>query len=584
MFFDRTGNRDECDVVIVSGDAFVDHPAFGTAVVGRVLEAAGFRVGIIAQPRWSSLDDIKRLGRPRLFFGVTAGNVDSLLANLSPNGQRRRRDEYSAGGRPGMRPDRAVIVYCNLLRQAFGDVPLVIGGIEASLRRLAHYDYRADAVRRSILVDSRADILVYGMGEKQVVEIARRLDRNEALDGIAGTCVVLNDVPGNSVRLPAFEEVSTSPDSFNLAFRLWHREHANPQGLTVVQPHGNRFVVQFPVPQPLSQAEFDAIYDLPFKRQAHPVYREPVPALEPVRFSITSHRGCFGACTFCSLSAHQGRIIQWRSEESVVREVKRVAALPEFKGHITDIGGPTANMYAASCPQMRQGRVCPERECVWPKKCPSLELHLEQHSRLLEAAARVPGVKKVTVGTGIRFDLLDDSYLGRLCASHVSGQLRVAPEHVAAGTLNAMRKFPPGLWLDFRRRFRATVRQRKPPLYLVPYFISGHPGSTLDDAVELAEHIVKVERFRIEKVQQFTPLPMTQASAMWHTGRDPLTGQPVYVARSEEEQRCQRALLQLYEPRNFSLALRLLGKLGRPDLARRVRALRPLLTRPRRPE
>lgn len=462
-------------------------------------------------------------------------------------------------------------------------MPLVIGGIGASLRRLAHYDNRDAAVRRSILLDSRADVLVYGMGETQVVEIARRLESGRTCAGIPGTCVLAAEPPPEPhVLLPAFEQVSADPVAFNTAFRLWFREHANPAGRPVVQFHANRCVVQFPPPRPLSSVELDRIYDLPYTRQPHPSCREPIPALEPVRFSITSHRGCFGSCTFCSLSAHQGRIIQWRSEASVVREAGRIAALPGFKGHITDVGGPTANMYSATCPQMKRGRVCPDRECAWPAPCPSLRLDPGRHLALLQAVGRVPGVKKVTVGTGIRFDLLGSGYLESLCRDHVSGQLRIAPEHVAAGALRAMRKFAPGEYRRFRRRFRAAARGLRPPVFLVPYFISGHPGSTLDDAVELAEHIVKVEKFRIEKVQQFTPLPLTQAAAMWHTGHDPLTGRPVYVGRSEPEQRCQRALLQLHEPRNFALALRLLAELGRPDLVRRVRALRPLLPGPPR--
>lgn len=585
---------DSCDVIIVTGDAYVDHPSFGSAVVARVLLDAGFRVGVIAQPRWSGPDDFASLGRPRLFFGVTAGNVDSLVANYSPGLQRRRDDDFSPGGKPGLRPNRATTVYCNRLRETFGDVPLVIGGIEASLRRLAHYDHWDNSVRRSLLLDTRADILLYGMAEKGVVEVARRLSPVLSQDpstprpldpfllgGIRGSCVNRKEPPAAAVKLPSYETVSADKAAFNEAFRLWRREADNPAGRTVAQPHSDRWVVHYPPPPPMSQAELDHIYDLPYTRQPHPDYREKVPALEPVRFSITSHRGCLGSCAFCSLSAHQGRIIQWRSRRSILAEAARITRLSGFKGHITDVGGPTANMYGATCNMMAKGHVCPDRECTWPQRCPNLRLAAREELAVLGAIRTLPGVKKVSLGTGFRFDLLDEQpglgYLEQLCNYYVSGQLRVAPEHVSSRALAAMHKPSHASYMAFRRRFADTTRHLGRKQYLIPYFISGHPGSTVDDALELAEFLVRTERLFIRQVQQFTPLPMTAAAAAWHTGKDPLTDKPLYVPRDPKEVRLQRALLKLHEPGNYIYAQRALQKLGRQDLLRRLHALRPFL-------
>ncbi len=572
---------DECDIIIVTGDAYVDHPAFGTAIISRVLLAAGYRVGIIPQPRWQNPVDISRLGRPRLFFGVTAGNVDSLLANHSPTLNRRQRDDYSPAGQPGRRPDRATIVYCNLLRQAFPDTPLVIGGIEASLRRLAHYDYWTDSVRRSLLLDTRADILAYGMAERAVLTIAERLScPSPDLAGIPGTAIISRDPPpGPHVLLPAFEQVSKDKAAFNQAFRRWYCETAKP----VVQPHSDRLVIQYPPGPPLPTAELDRIYELPYSRQPHPSYRQPIPALATVRFSITSHRGCLGTCSFCSLAAHQGRIVQSRSPESILREAQIITKLADFRGHITDIGGPSANMYQATCPQLRRGTACANRECTHPQPCPNLQLAFEQQLEMLAAVRRLPEVKKVSVGTGIRFDLLANPagtrYLEQLCRHYLSGQLRIAPEHVSDRVLAAMHKGRHEAYRQFRRRFYAINRQLGRKQYLIPYFISGHPGATIEDAVRLAEHLVRTERILIRQVQQFTPLPMTAAAAAWHTGHDPFTGQPLPVARDPKEQRLQRALLQLQQPKNFNYAVQELQRRGRPDLAKRLLALQPLLNR-----
>ncbi len=569
---------DECDVIIVTGDAYVDHPAFGAAVIGRVLVAAGYRVGVIARPRWDGEADFRRLGRPRLFFGVTGGNVDSLVANRSPSGQRRRTDDYAAGGRPGGRPDRAVTVYCNRLRESFPGVPLVIGGIEASLRRLAHYDYWSDSVRGSVLLDTRASVLVYGMGERQVVEVAGRIERGEALDGIAGTCVVSRETPQGAAELPAFERAQDDAGEFSRGFRAWYATSGDPAAGPVAKRHGGRYVIQNPVPEPMAQAELDRVYGLPYARAVHPSYQEPVPALETVRYSIASHRGCLGSCSFCSLRAHQGRLIQWRSAASIVEEARRIARMPGFRGHITDVGGPTANMYAATCSSARQGRPCPDRECTFPAVCPRLEVGLDRHRRVLDAVRRIPGVQRVTVGSGLRYDLIrgeeGEAYLDALCRHHVSGQLRIAPEHVSKRVLRVMRKAGPGSYQSFRARFARANRRLGKKQYLIPYFISGHPGATVEDAVELAEHLVLVERVRVRQVQQFTPLPMTVAGAAYHIGRDPLTGEELHVARTANERRLQRVLLQLWDERNYRFAIAELEAMGRKDLARRVRALR----------
>ncbi|MBN2464005.1 YgiQ family radical SAM protein [candidate division WOR-3 bacterium] len=583
---------ESCDVIIVTGDAYVDHPSFGSAVVARVLLDAGFRVGVIAQPRWSGVEDFVSLGRPRLFFGVTAGNVDSLVANHSPSLQRRRTDDFSPGGRPGLRPDRATTVYCNRLREVYKDVPLVIGGVEASLRRLAHYDYWENSVRRSLLLDTRADILLYGMAERSVVEVARRLASlspasppsplaPSLLQGIRGSCVNRREPPADAVMLPSYDTVRDDKAAFNTAFRLWHREADNPSGRVVAQPHADRWVVHYPPPEPMSQHELDHVYALPFTRLPHPDYREKIPALETVRFSITSHRGCLGSCTFCSLAAHQGRIIQWRSRKSILAEATRITRLEDFRGHITDVGGPTANMYGATCTKMASGRVCPDRECTWPHRCPNLRLAAGEELAALKAVRSLPGVKKVSVGTGFRFDLLDDSpglgYLEQLCRNYVSGQLRIAPEHVSSRVLAAMHKPSHASYLAFRRLFADTNRRLGRKQYLIPYFISGHPGATVEDALELAEFLMRTERLFIRQVQQFTPLPMTAAAAAWHTGKDPLTDKPLHVPRDPKEARLQRALLQLHAPGNYVYAQRALRKLGRADLLRRLRALEPLL-------
>lgn len=575
----RARGWDQLDVVIVSGDAYVDHPSFGPAVIGRVLEAEGLRVGIIPQPDWRTKDAFTVFGRPRLFFGVTAGNLDSMVSNYTPARRRRRDDAYSPGGAAGRRPDRATIVYANRIREAYGGVPVVIGGIEASLRRFAHYDYWDDAVRRSILLDSRADVLVYGMGERQVREIAERLRRGGTVSdlwGIPGTAVVVREeevaeAAGEDeiVFVEPFEEVAASKLAFARAFRTEYENQDPVNGKTVVQPHGNRFVVAARPAMPLSTEELDHVYSLPFTRRWHPIYDpEGVPALSEVVFSITSHRGCYGSCNFCALSAHQGRIVQGRSRESILEEARSFTRDPRFKGIIHDVGGPTANFAEPACGLQEKRGACRGRRCIAPEPCRHLRVDHRSYLETLRAVRSLPGVKKVFVRSGVRFDyaMMDRSreFLDELVAHHVSGQLKVAPEHVSDRVLTLMGKPPHRVYEDFVKEYFRLSEKHGKKQYLVPYFISGHPGSTLKDAVQLAEYVRDMGYFP-EQVQDFTPTPMTVSTCMYWTGIDPFTEKPVHVPKGEEKQ-LQRALLQFKDPKNHGKVRKALELAGRKDL------------------
>lgn len=535
------------DIIIVTGDAYVDHPSFGAAVIGRVMEREGFSVGVIAQPDWRSTSDFTKLGRPRLFFGVTSGNIDSMLNHYTANKRLRHDDAYSPGNRYGLRPDRAVIVYTNRLREAFGPVPVILGGIEASMRRLAHYDYWDGAVRRSILIDSRADIIVYGMAERQIVEIAK------GLNNIAGTVLAKKDLIGlkDYILLPSYEEVKESKDKFNLAMKIIIEEQDPFHGRTLVQPHANQFVVQFPPAKPLTTAELDRIYELPFTRQWHPIYgkEDGVPALKTVRFSITSHRGCYGECSFCSLYYHMGRIIQSRSRESIIKEAVELTRLRDFKGIITDIGGPTANMYMHTCLQWEKRGACRNRSCI---RCTELKLGDEETLKLWDAVLKIPKVKKVFVSTGVRYDLVTDKYLEELCRNHVSGQLKVAPEHVDDNVLRIMNKPPFRVFEKFYKRYNEMNKRLGKKQYMVQYFISSHPGSTLRSMFKLALYIKKLGYFP-EQVQDFIPMPMTRATAVFYTGEDPITGEKIYCAKTPKEKQIQRALMHFKDRRNKKL-------------------------------
>ncbi len=545
---------DKCDIILVTGDAYVDHPSYGAAIIGRVLEDAGYKVGIISQPDWKTSGDFLALGRPRLFFGITAGNLDSMVSNYTASKKPRRTDDYSPGGRPGLRPNRATIVYANKVKELFPDAPVVLGGVEASLRRLAHFDYWAEDVRRSILADAKADILVYGMGESQVLEIARRLRDGEdvkKLKNIRGTAILRNSSEGfeGAVQLPSFEEASTDKDKFNEAFKLAYLEGDPVRGKPVIQKHGARFVIQEPPALPLTAAELDHCYGLPFTREWHPVYEKTggVPGFETVRFSITGHRGCAGECNFCSLFSHQGRMIQSRSKKSILNEVRTLSARTEFKGTITDIGGPTANLYGATCEQWENSGACRTKQCMMPAKCKSLKLGYEKSMELWKEILAVPKVKHLFIQSGLRHDLLvekeSDAYLEALCKSHVSGQLKVAPEHASDAALKMMNKPPIEVYERFAGRFKAMNRKAGKEQYLVNYFINAHPGCADGDARELAAYL-SAKRMHPEQVQDFMPLPMTLSTCMYYTGKHPMTGERVVTSKTYKERQVQRELIQ----------------------------------------
>ena len=566
----------ELDIILVTGDAYVDHSSYGAALIGRVLESAGFKVGIIAQPDWRMLDDFKRLGRPKLFFGVTAGNIDSMLAKYTANKKIRNVDDYSPGGRVLLRPERASIIYTNKLREAFKGVPVVLGGIEASMRRLTHYDYWSDKVRRSLLLDSKADILVYGMGEKQILEIAHRLKDSAGITGIEnirGTIIAQRSLDGlkNYVLIPSFEEIVQDKDAFNAAFKTIYSESDPISGKAVAQKCGDRFLVQYPPAQPLTTEEMDRIYALPYMRNWHPAYDKDggIPGFETVRNSITSHRGCLGGCSFCSLYLHQGRIIQSRSIESITREIAAIAEDRKFRGTITDIGGPTANMYTALCPSWEKTGACRTKQCLVPEKCENLTLGYEHSIRLWKKLKRIPRVKHVFVGSGVRYDLLidrsSDGYLHELCASHVSGQLKVAPEHCTVSVLELMNKPAFAKYEKFIDRFETVNKRLGKKQYLVNYFIAGHPGARLEDALELAVYLAK-NHIHPEQVQDYIPLPMTLSGSMYYTEKNPLTGKNLYVAKTQSERAMQRALLQYKNPQNRKHILRALKILHKESL------------------
>ncbi len=562
----------ELDVILVTGDAYVDHPSYGAAVIGRVLEDAGYKVGVIAQPDWRSADDFRRLGRPRLFFGVTAGNIDSMVANYTANKIPRKEDDYSPGGRSGMRPDRPSIVYTNRIREAFDRVPVVLGGLEAGMRRLAHYDYWSDSVRRSILLDSKADMLVYGMGERQVLEIARRLDKGDDIDSLSdirGTVVVRNSTDGfkDCVTIPSLEEVSSDKDKFNISHNMIYAEADPVRGRPIAQACGARYAIQLPPAMPFTPPELDRIYDLPYTREYHPSYeaRGGIPGLEPVRFSIISHRGCPGACNFCSIYLHQGRIVQSRSIESIVKEVRLIAARTGFRGTITDIGGPTANLYGAACESWSKTGACAGKLCLVPGKCEKLDPGYRQTLKLWREIRRIKEVKYLFVGSGVRYDLLTEdysnAYMRDLCESHISGQLKVAPEHSDRTVLRLMNKPDFEVYEKFTKRFRSFNERLGKRQFLVNYIICGHPGSRLEDTLKLALYLEK-KHIHPEQVQDFIPLPMTISGCMYYTEKDPATGEAIYVAKGLKERRMQRALLQHDNPRNKKYVLEALKELN----------------------
>ncbi|HWR56291.1 MAG TPA: YgiQ family radical SAM protein [Negativicutes bacterium] len=566
----------ELDFLCITGDAYVDHPSFGMAIISRLLEKMGFRVGIIAQPDWRSARDFNRLGKPRLGVMITAGNLDSLLAHYTAAKHPRHKDAYAPRGKPGKRPDRATMVYTHRVREAFGKIPVIIGGIEASLRRFAHYDFWEDRVRRSMLIDARADILVYGMGEKPIGEIARRLDAGETAGSIT-------DVPGTVVKsadlqfwqdylvLPAYDDVAADKRKFAAAFKIQYEEQDPLRGKRLVQAHGAEYIIQNPPAPPLTTAEMDEVYDLPYARDYHPAYAAAggVPAIQEVKFSIVSHRGCFGGCSFCALVSHQGRIIQARSKESILKEARLLTAMPDFKGYIHDVGGPTANFRLPACHQQQERGTCKGKQCLFPRFCRNLQYDHTDYLDILRSLRALPGVKKVFVRSGLRFDyLLAGNYrefLRELCEHHVSGQLKVAPEHVSPKVTALMGKSDRRVYERFVKAYRQINKQLGKEQYLVPYFMSGHPGCDLPEAVELAEFIRDMG-YNPEQVQDFIPTPGSLSTCMYYTGLNPLTGEKVYVARTVKEKALQRALLQYRNPANYRLVHEALQKAGRTDL------------------
>jgi uncharacterized radical SAM protein YgiQ len=591
---------DELDIVIVSGDAYVDHPSFGAAVVSRYLEARGYRVGIIAMPDHRKVEDFRILGRPRLFFGVTAGTIDSMVTNYTAARHRRRGDVYRPRGAEP-RPNRATIAYTAACRAAFPGVPVVIGGLEASGRRIAYYDYWDDGIRRSILADSKADILVWGMGERQILEIARRLEHHASstagdfaagrLDGIPMTCVMRRDISDSShVReIPSFEQIEQERRLLVDVFEAV-REENTPRSRALAQKHGNRYVVQYPPLLPSTPAEVDEYYDLPYTRDWHPSYDAAggIQALEPVRWSINTHRGCFADCSFCSITFHQGRTIQQRTPESVLREVAKLAAHVDFKGTITDVGGPTANMYGLSCKLLEKGEPCLDRDCVTPDPCPALRIHSqsEGYRKLLELVSSSKGVKHAFVASGVRYDMLDgpagERLFRDLVTKHTSGWMKLAPEHASDDVLRLMNKPRFEKYEQFEDRYKDACKEIGKDQFLVNYFIAGHPGTTPKAAVELFERLVE-RNYAPEQVQEFIPLPMTRAGVQYATGIDPITKEKVYVPKGDHERRLHKALMQWKFPENRALCEEALRAAGREDLLSRLPKGR-VVDRFRRPE
>ncbi len=568
---------DRPDFVYVCGDAYVDHPSFGAAIITRLLESRGYRVAFLAQPDWRNEDSVREFGEPRLGFLVSAGNMDSMVNHYSVSKRRRGTDAYSPGGQMGLRPDRAVIVYSSLIRRVYPKVPIILGGIEASLRRMAHYDYWSDSLKRSVLVESQADLISYGMGERSIVEIAEALEAGlpvSSLTYIPGTvCLVHREEDlGNAVRLPSYEELKAEKRKYAESFYTQYRNTDPFSGKRLAEPYGRKlFVLQNPPAKPLTQMEMDDIYALPFAGTYAPVYEQAggIPAIREVKFSLVSCRGCFGGCSFCALTFHQGRIIQTRSHESLLAEAKRMTQDPDFKGYIHDVGGPTANFRKPSCTKQLTHGVCTNRQCLFPKPCPNLKADHKDYLSLLRKLRKIPGVKKVFIRSGIRYDYVmadpDDTFLRELCEYHVSGQLKVAPEHVSDRVLSRMGKPEFSIYQGFADRYKKMNEKLGKKQYLVPYLISSHPGSTLKDAIALAE-AVRDMGYMPEQVQDFYPTPSTISTCMYYTGLDPRTMEDVAIIRNPHQKAMQRALIQYRDPANYDLVREALETAGRRDL------------------
>ena len=564
------------DFIIITGDAYVDHPSFGTAIIGRVLQSQGFTVGIIAQPDWKNVESFRALGKPKLGFMINSGNIDSMVNHYTAAKKKRHDDFYSPGGKGGYRPDRALIVYCGKAREAYKDVPVLIGGIEASLRRFAHYDYWDDKVRRSILIDSKADLLMYGMGEKTVIEVANLLKYGMNVKNIRstrGTVYAANTLEGlqDYIEVPSFEDAASDKIAYAKAYKAEYMEQDPTNGKTIVQKHGDRYIVQNPPQLSLSQEEMDAVYALPYARTYHPMYESQggIPAIKEVKFSITSHRGCYGGCSFCALNFHQGRVIQNRSGNSLLEEARLMTTLDDFKGYIHDVGGPTANFRHKACKLQENNGVCKTRQCLFPTPCKNLIVDHSEYLGVLRSMRKIPEIKKVFIRSGIRYDYLvydkNDSFFRELCEHHISGQLKVAPEHISNRVLTQMGKPGKEVYNKFAEKYHRINEDLGKKQFLVPYLMSSHPGSDLNAAIELALYI-KEMGYMPEQVQDFYPTPGSLSTAMYYTGMNPLTGEEVYVPKTQKEKNMQRALLQYSLPSNYSLVREALVSAHREDL------------------
>ena len=567
----------QLDFVYVSGDAYVDHPSFGPAIITRILESYGYKVGIIAQPDWKDKNSVTILGEPRLGFLVSAGNMDSMVNHYSVSKKRRRTDAYTPGGEAGHRPDYAAVVYGNLIRQTYKHTPIILGGIEASLRRMAHYDYWSNKLKRSILLDSGADIISYGMGERSIIAIAEALDAGldvKDITYIDGTVCKVKDLDSvyDYIRLPSYEDLKADKLEYARSFYTQYCNTDPFSGKRLVEPYNDHlYVVQNPPSKPLTMEEMDQVYSYPYMRTWHPSYDAAggVPAIQEVKFSLISNRGCFGGCSFCALTFHQGRIIQTRSHESLVEEAKMMTQDKDFKGYIHDVGGPTANFRAPSCQKQLTKGVCSNKQCLFPKPCKNLRADHKDYIKLLRELRKIDGVKKVFIRSGIRFDYVladsDDTFLRELCEYHVSGQLKVAPEHVSDPVLQKMGKPEYSVYQKFVEKYNQMNKKLRKDQYLVPYLMSSHPGSTLKEAVNLAEHL-RDFGYMPEQVQDFYPTPSTLSTCMYYTGVDPRNMQPVYVPKNPHEKAMQRALIQYRDPKNYDLVMEALKKTGRMDL------------------
>ncbi|MFU8795109.1 MAG: YgiQ family radical SAM protein [Dethiobacteria bacterium] len=565
------------DFILISGDAYVDHPSFGAAIISRQLEAYGFKVGIIAQPDWKNINEFQKLGRPSLGFLVTAGNIDSMVNHYTVAKKKRKTDAYSPGGKTGLRPDRATVIYTRMIKKAYPDLPVIVGGVEASLRRLGHYDYWEDKVFNSILIDSTADLLIYGMADKTIIEVAEALQSGLKIDDlifIRGTVYKAQAInnPDDTIILPSFEKIATDKKAFARSFMIQSRNTDYISAKILAEPYQDRYLIQNPPSEPLSTDELDMIYRLPFTRNYHPVYEKAggVPAITEVKFSLISSRGCYGGCSFCSLNFHQGRTIQTRSSDSIVEEAEILIGDPDFKGYIHDVGGPTANFRLKACQKQLKEGICRDKQCLFPQPCKNLIIDHSNYLNLLRRLRALQGVKKVFIRSGIRYDYLladpqGETFFEELCQHHVSGQLKVAPEHSAPAVLNKMGKPDKKVYLDFKKKYKAINEKLGKEQYLVPYFMSSHPGSDLEASVELAVFIRNNEH-RPEQVQDFYPTPGTLSTCMFHTEIDPRTMKPLYVPKTPHEKAIQRALIQFRNPKNYRLVYEALQKTGRKDL------------------